>query len=148
MITLQPIDKDNWTQSIRLKAKTEQQSFIAPNLYSIAQVQFLDNFEAMAIYDDTTMVGFTMYGKDSDDGHYWMYRFMIDADYQGKGYGKQALQLVMEAIRNKPDRTDMMMLSYEPGNELGRQIYAKAGFEEIGITSWSEGEVVAQYRIQ
>ncbi len=45
----------------------EQQTFIASNLYSIAEVQFLDNFYAKGIYFDEKMIGFTMFGIDPDD---------------------------------------------------------------------------------
>ncbi|KOR90795.1 GNAT family N-acetyltransferase [Paenibacillus solani] len=147
MIRLQPIDKDNWTECIKLKAKPEQEKFIASNLYSIAQFQFLEHFEAMAIYDDQTMVGFTLYGLDSDDGNYWIYRFMIDGNHQRKGYGRQALQFIIEEIRNKPDRTDVLMLSFDPKNELARQLYVKAGFEEIGVMPWSMDESVATLKL-
>lgn len=143
MIRLQPVDKDNWTECIKLKAKPEQDKFIASNLYSIAQFQFLEHFEAMAIYDDQIMVGFTLYGLDSDDGNFWIYRFMIDGSHQRKGYGRQALQLIIEEIRSKPDRTDVLMLSFDPKNEQARQLYVKAGFEEIGVMPWSMDESVA-----
>lgn len=144
MIRLHPIDKDNWTECIKLKAKPEQEGFIASNLYSIAQFQFLEQFEAMAIYDEQTMVGFALYGLDSDDGNYWIYRLMIDGNFQGKGYGKAALRYIVEEIRNKPDWTDVLMISFDPKNELARQLYVKAGFEEIGVMPWSEGESVAK----
>ncbi|KOP67472.1 spermidine acetyltransferase [Bacillus sp. FJAT-18019] len=147
MIRLQPIDKDNWTECIKLNAKPEQEKFIASNLYSIAQFQFLEHFEAMAIYDDQTMVGFTLYGLDSDDGNYWIYRFMIDGNHQQKGYGRQALQFIIQEIRNKPDRTDVLMLSFDPKNELARQLYVKAGFEEIGVMPWSMDESVATLKL-
>jgi len=147
MIRLQPIDKDNWTECIKLKAKPEQEKFIASNLYSIAQFQFLEHFEAMAIYDDQTMVGFTLYGLDADDSNYWIYRFMIDGNHQRKGYGRQALQSIIEEIRNKPDRTDVLMLSFDPKNEQARQLYVKAGFEEIGVKPWSMDESVAKLKL-
>lgn len=144
MIRLQPVDKDNWTECIKLKAKPDQEGFIASNLYSIAQYQFLEHFKAMVIYHDQTMVGFAMYGLDSDDGNYWIYRYMIDAHHQGKGYGKQALRFIIEEIRNKPDRTNVLMLSFDPKNERARQLYVKAGFEEIGVMPWSMGESAAK----
>lgn len=65
-IYLNPIDKINWEEAIRLSVKEEQQTFIASNLYSIAEVQFLDNFYAKGIYLDEKMIGFTMFGIDSD----------------------------------------------------------------------------------
>nr|WP_263326715.1 GNAT family N-acetyltransferase [Neobacillus sp. Marseille-Q6967] len=73
----------------------QQKRFIASKLYSIGQVQFLENFEAMAIYADDQMVGFTLYGLDGDDNNYWIYRIMVDERFQGKGYGTRALQEII-----------------------------------------------------
>ncbi|MGQ0514953.1 GNAT family N-acetyltransferase, partial [Bacillus sp. D-CC] len=98
-IYLKAIDKSNWKEAIRLSVKKEQQTFIASNLYSIAEVQFLDNFYAKGIYLDKKMIGFTMFGIDSDDNNYWIYRLMIDKKFQGKGIGKQAIHLVIDEIR-------------------------------------------------
>lgn len=83
-IYLKPIDKNNWEEAIRLSVKKEQQTLIASNLYSIAEVQFLDDFYAKGIYLDETMIGFTMFGIDSDDNNYWIYRLMIDKNFKGK----------------------------------------------------------------
>ncbi|RKI20645.1 GNAT family N-acetyltransferase, partial [Bacillus thuringiensis] len=63
-IYLKAIDKSNWEEAITLSVTEEQQTFIASNLYSIAEVQFLDNFYANGIYLDEKMIGFTMFGID------------------------------------------------------------------------------------
>lgn len=63
-IYLKPIDKSNWEEAIKLSVKEEQQTFIVSNLYSIAEVQFLDNFYAKGIYLDNKMIGFTMFGMN------------------------------------------------------------------------------------
>ncbi len=44
MLILKPIIKGNWEEAIQLKVKEEQKPFMASNLYSIAEVQFLDQF--------------------------------------------------------------------------------------------------------
>ncbi|XEC96613.1 GNAT family N-acetyltransferase [Paenibacillus tarimensis] len=144
MITLKTIDKSNWEECIQLKPRFEQVKFIASNLYSIAEAQFLDGFTTKAIYFDGTMVGFTMFGLDPDDGNYWIYRFMIDGRFQGRGYGYLAIQLVIGEINKRQDRTAVLMLGYKPDNEQARRLYAKAGFQEEGIAPW--GEMLAKYR--
>ena len=52
-----------------------------------------------AIYCEEILIGFAMYGIDSDDGNYWIYRFMIDEQFQGRGHGKGAMKLIIEDIR-------------------------------------------------
>ncbi|XID95005.1 GNAT family N-acetyltransferase [Paenibacillaceae bacterium WGS1546] len=143
MISLRSVDQSNWEDCIQLKPKQEQQKFIASNLYSIAEFQFLPGLIMRAIYCDEILIGFSMYGLDSDDGNYWIYRFMIDERFQGRGYGKAAMQLIIHDIESKDDRTDVIMLGYKTDNEFARKLYSQLGFEEMGIASW--GEMLAKY---
>ncbi|MDR4943197.1 GNAT family N-acetyltransferase [Bacillus wiedmannii] len=143
-IYLQPIDKSNWEEAIRLSVKEEQQTFIASNLYSIAEVQFLDNFYAKGIYLDEKMIGFTMFGIDPDDNNYWIYRLMIDKNFQGKGIGKQAIPLVIDEIRrNNYANIPLIMIGYAPENLTAKFVYKQAGFIETELSSW--GEQLAVY---
>lgn len=146
ILSLKPIDKNNWVEAIKLSVKDEQQSFIASNLYSIAEVQFLENFYTKAIYLDNKIIGFTMFGIDSDDGNYWIYRLMIDKRFQGKGIGLQSIHLVIEEIRrNNNANISLIMIGYHPENLTAKFVYEKAGFIETELSSW--GEQLAKYTL-
>ncbi|MEI4603028.1 GNAT family N-acetyltransferase [Bacillus cereus] len=145
-IYLKPIDKSNWKEAIRLSVKEEQQTFIASNLYSIAEVQFLDHFYSKGIYLDGKMIGFTMFGIDPDDNNYWIYRLMIDEKFQGKGIGKQAIYLVIDEIRqDNYTSIPLIMIGYTPENLTAKFVYKKAGFIETKLSSW--GEQLAKYSL-
>lgn len=143
MIQLRGITKDNWEACTALRPADEQQRFVAPNVYSIAEAQFLDGFHSMAVYLDQMIIGYTLYGLDSDDHNYWIYRLMIDQQHQGQGYGLAAVQQVLERISNTEDRTDLVRIGYHPENERAKNLYSKAGFVEDGIAPW--GELLASY---
>lgn len=143
MICLRLIDQNNWEECIKLKLKQEQQDFIASNLYSIAESKIFPHLKIKSIYFSEVLVGFAMYGIDSDDGNYWIYRFMIDERFQGRGYGKSAMKLIIQDIANSNDCTDVIWLGYQPENEQGRRLYASVGFEEVGIAPW--GEMLAKF---
>ncbi|MDA1785013.1 GNAT family N-acetyltransferase [Bacillus cereus] len=145
-IHLKSINKSNWEEAIRLSVKAEQRKFIASNLYSIAEVQFLDNFYAKGIYVGNKMIGFTMFGIDPDDNNYWIYRLMIDEKFQGKGIGKQAIYLVIEEVRqNNNTNIPLIMIGYHPENLTAKLVYKKAGFIETELSSW--GEQLAKYSL-
>ncbi|GGG61289.1 GNAT family N-acetyltransferase [Paenibacillus radicis (ex Gao et al. 2016)] len=144
IIRLEQINRSNWEHCIRLKLKEEQQTFMASNLYSIAELQFLPGFKAAAVYLDDRVIGFAMYGVDPDDSNYWIYRFMIDESEQGKGYGTEAMKQLVGMIGSAFDRTDVIMLGYHPDNEGARRLYNRAGFQIEGIAPW--GEELASYR--
>ncbi|WP_020063225.1 GNAT family N-acetyltransferase [Bacillus sp. 123MFChir2] len=138
-MSLKKIDKRNWEDAIQLSVDQEQQPFIASNLYSIAEVQFLDNFYAKGIYLDNKIVGFTMFGIDGDDHNYWIYRLMVDKGFQGRGIGVHAIKLVIEEIRRMNDRNiPLIMIGYHPENLAAKFAYQKAGFVETELSSWGE----------
>ncbi|MBY0595014.1 GNAT family N-acetyltransferase [Bacillus bingmayongensis] len=145
-ISLKPIDKSNWKEAIQLSVKEEQRTFIASNLYSIAEVQFLDNFYAKGIYLDDKLIGFTMFGIDPDDNNYWIYRLMIDKEYQGKGIGIQAILLIIEKMRSINEKNiPLIMIGYNPKNLSAKLVYKKAGFVETEVSSW--GEQLAKFSL-
>lgn len=132
MLHLKTITKDNWVKAISLRVREDQVKFVASNAVSLAQLNFLENFHAKGIYHCEEMVGFALYGIDEDDHEYWIYRMMIDQKHQGKGYGKEAVKLVIDDIKNmKENRHQTITLSYEPTNEHAKRVYEKMGFQEI-----------------
>ncbi|MFF2091403.1 GNAT family N-acetyltransferase [Paenibacillus sp. NPDC058174] len=143
IIHLEQINRSNWEHCIELKLKEEQQAFMASNLYSIAELQFLPGFTAAAVYLENRVIGFAMYGVDPDDHNYWIYRFMIDETEQGKGYGTEAMKILIGMIMNAVDRTDIIRIGYHPDNEGARRLYSRAGFQIEGIAHW--GEELAAY---
>lgn len=147
MLQLRPITKDNWIKAISLKVREDQMNFVASNAVSLAQLNFLDNFYAKGIYLEDEMIGFTLDGIDEDEQQYWIYRMMIDKKFQGKGYGKKAIQLIIDDIRAmREDHHKTISLSYEPGNEVAKYIYSKMGFKEVdGLII--EGEQVARFML-
>lgn len=145
MLHLKTISKDNWWKAISLRVREDQVNFVASNVYSLAQLNFLENFHAKGIYLGDEMIGFTLYGIDEEDQEYWIYRMMIDQKHQGKGYGKEVVQRVIDDIRKmKEDRHLSITLSYEPTNEHAKRIYEKMGFQEVeGLII--DDEQVARY---
>jgi diamine N-acetyltransferase len=145
MLHLGTITKENWVKAISLRVRDDQTKFVASNAVSLAQLNFLENFHAKGIYHGEEMIGFTLYGIDEDDHEYWIYRMMIDQKHQGKGYGLEAVKLVIDDIKNiKEDHHKTITLSYEPANEHARYVYNKMGFQEIEGLIISD-EQVARY---
>lgn len=81
-VTLRAIDRDNWETCIQLAVAKDQQSFVASNLYSLAQAFVWPECVPLGIFEEDTMVGFLMWAKDHRDGQYWVYRLMIDHRFQ------------------------------------------------------------------
>lgn len=153
MVELRKITYDNFNECIKLEPNEEQKNYVASNIYSIAEAYVvLTNNECIpmpyALYNDDIMVGFIMlsYGEDDknkDENVYGIWRFMIDKKYQGKGYGKEAMEKALELIRTFPHgKASTVYLSYEPENIVAKSLYASFGFEETGEIE--EEEAVAK----
>ena len=155
LLTIQPVTKDNWRDLIKLKVREDQISFVASNLYSIAESQFVvDDDEqgqwilsVFGIYDHETPVGFFMYGLNYElpKMQAFISRLMVDEKYQKKGYGKFGLEKMI-AIFRADAGVKAVGISYEPENDVARHLYARYGFVETGEISG--GEVVAVLKLQ
>ncbi|KAA3663772.1 MAG: GNAT family N-acetyltransferase [Chloroflexi bacterium] len=83
VVTLREITKETVRSIIDLKVAPAQDNFVAPNAVSIAQAHFDDKAWFRAIYADETPVGFVMLFDDAEKPFYYLWRYMIDAKYQG-----------------------------------------------------------------
>src|SRR6478736_4760829 len=140
-MTLREITRENWEQSIRLTVTPEQVSYVASNAISLAHSKYEPEWIPLALYADDEIVGFVMYGVYRDEGKYWILRVMVDKRFQGKGYGRAAMRLLLDRLRAIPG-CDEVAISYEPENEVARHLYAACGFRETGEVI--EGETVAR----
>jgi diamine N-acetyltransferase len=117
-----------------------QTRLVAPNAVSLAQALFEPTAWYRAIYADETLVGFVMVEDDPTAQEYSLWRFMVAGPYQGRGFGRQALDLVVEYVRTRPGATELLT-SYVPGEGSPGDFYVKLGFEETGEVD-DDGEVV------
>jgi diamine N-acetyltransferase len=143
-IEIRDITKENLRSILRLDIKKEQAGFVASNAVSVAQSKFYPLWETYAFYNGNIPVGFVMFGPDEDDNTLWIIRMMIDKEYQGKGFGRQGLKLVLELIRSKYSVNEIY-LSFEPHNDTARKLYESFGFEDTGRIE--EGEIVYKLKL-
>lgn len=131
---IQEVTRDSLDACINLKLAEDQVHRIDPNVYSIAESKVDPTLTPYAIHLDDTVIGFVMTEYDSDEINerkYWVTRFMIDVSYQRKGYGKMAMQKVIERLK-KDKNCQFIGLSTEPDNEPALQFYQSLGFVNTG----------------
>ena len=88
-------------------------------------------------------VGFVMVYRDAAARVFYIWRFMIDARHQGRGFGRRALELLVDEARR--DGAGEVTLSVVPGEHSAREFYARLGFEETGELEGDE--VVMRLRL-
>jgi len=130
-VSLREITEDNLVSIMRLAVDKSQEQFVAHNAWSIAQGTYSELAWFRAIYADDEPVGFVMLELNPAKPEYYLWRYMIDQNQQGKGYGRQALELVIEFVRQQPSATQLL-LSYVPADGSAAPFYTKLGFVETG----------------
>lgn len=130
-VSLREITAETVRRICSLEVAESQRVFVAPNAISIAQAYFEPRAWFRAIYSGEEPVGFAMLEVDLAKHSYYLWRFMIDHRQQGKGFGRQALELVIAHVRALPEAT-ALELSYHPGPGEPAPFYARLGFQETG----------------
>ena len=136
-VALREVTEETLWSVLRLGVTEAQKKFVASNAVSIAQAHFSDYAWFRAIYSGDTPVGFVMLHVDEVKPEYYLWRFMIDKGYQGKGYGREALSRVIEHVRGLP-RAKELFASYVPKENGPGPFYAKLDFQETGELDGSE----------
>ena len=139
-VRLQPVTDDLRSRIAALELAPGQENLVADNASSLEEADEDEDARPRAVFAGGELVGFLMYDATSDGDNALIYRFMIDRAFQGRGYGKAALQLVLAEIAAL-DHIRRISICYEPENDGARQLYAKAGFVEDGIDE--DGEMIA-----
>ncbi|MEG1811278.1 MAG: GNAT family N-acetyltransferase [Clostridia bacterium] len=142
MITLKPIDRNNFIAILKLSVSVPQQEFVASNSFSLAQSKVQPECVPLAVYDGDVPVGFVMYAMDEDDLEYWIYRVMIDKSCQSRGYGREAMRRLIALIREDTAHR-IIYISFEPSNSWAMALYESMGFVPDGRIE--DGEIV--YRL-
>jgi diamine N-acetyltransferase len=98
-------------------------------------------------HDGDTLVGFVMISDGipaetlaADDdilGPYFLWRLLIDADAQGRGYGRATLDAVVAYLRTRPG-ADVLLTSCGAGEGSPQPFYERYGFVPTGEIKWDE----------
>lgn len=131
-VSLREVTKNNLWPVMKLRVSEAQERFVAFNSESIAEAYFSrESAWFRAIYADEAPVGFLMLDDRPHEQTYFLWRLMIDARYQGMGFGDQAMRLLIEHVKGRPGAVELRT-SYVPGDGSPRPFYERLGFTETG----------------
>lgn len=141
--TIQEVSADNWRQVIKLQVSSSQQSFIEPNAVSITESKYETRWVPVALYAGEELVGFAMYGKLPENGidEVWLDRFMIDHRFQGRGYAKIFIRMLIGRLKQTYG-CDKIFLSFYEDNKHAIRLYESLGFMLTDMRDCN-GEIIA-----
>jgi diamine N-acetyltransferase len=151
-VTLRPITSNTVHAVCRLKVLREQEQFVATNAVSLAEALFSPEAWYRAIYVDEEIVGFVMLWDETlsptpaAKPEICLWRFMVAAQHQGQGVGKQALAEIIRHVYSRPGIARFYS-SFVTG-ELGpEKFYLATGFSPTGDVD-EDGDVIIEYPLR
>ena len=147
MIHLEPITRENWRQAVFVTTDPKREcpldeKWVTSTAFSIVQSVYEPEWESRLILDDETVIGFVFYGWWERKQAPLFCRYTIDIDFQGKGYGKAALPVILAEMTWRYG-TRRIFLTLERENERAVHLYTAFGFVPTGETD--EGEDIYVY---
>lgn len=134
IIRLVDVDESNWLDVRGLSVGSGQERFLDSAVGIIARGYAYRSCRArvMGIAADDTIVGVALVRDlDEEPACYDLQQFMIDAHYQGRGIGTQALRLIVDelAAERKYDHVEVCV---KKDAATALHVYEKAGFVDTG----------------
>lgn len=129
-----PVTEENWMDVASLAVKEHQKNYVAPAVGILARgyVYRGCNGKVFAFEADGVIVGTALVREFTDEPlGYDLQQFMIDGRYQNRGYGSQALQLILEELR-KEGHYDHVELCVKKADAEAIRLYEKHGFTDSG----------------
>lgn len=145
MITFREIDKSNYMDCICLKVKDNQRGFVADNARLLAEARFEEGLYTRAIYSGDTMVGFVLFDYDTEIPGWCMSRFMIGAQYQGQGLGREAILRFLDYVKEQMSLRELY-IHVELENTVAFELYQKLGFRFVKQIQYEFDGVVYRER--
>ncbi len=131
-----------------MSLKPGQEQFIAPTSYAVAgAVVNPATAWQRVVLDGDEVVGFVSanFDADADEEHFRsvLWRINVDADDQGRGVGRFAVEKLLDEARVRG--MDRVAVLYEAGEDGPEAFFSRMGFVPVDETEY--GEVVAEIRL-
>ena len=145
IITLREVTAETVRAVTSLRVAPEQEGYVASNAVSIAQAYFARDAWFRAIHADEDLIGLamlrdgTLLQSENAKPEISLWRFMVAQEYQKRGYGREALSLLVSHARSRPGVTTLET-SYVQGPHGPKDFYLAFGFHHTGVVKAS-GEV-------
>ena len=136
MIHLAQIDETNFFAARTLSLHEDQRRFLDSPLGILARgyVYREQRARVLAVADGETVVGLLLV-KDMDEepACYDLQQFLIDSRFQGQGYGRAALGLLLDELRAEGKYADVEVCVHRD-NAAALRLFTAAGFLDTGYT--------------
>lgn len=146
-IDLVEITDDNSPSVIALRLAPGQERFVTSVADSLEEAARNPHGNPWfrAVYAGGQPVGFVMLSWDVEpqppdiNGPWFLWKLLIDLGHQGKGYGREVVEQIVEMVRDQGGTE--LLTSHVPGEGGPAGFYAKLGFVPTGELD-PDGELI------
>ena len=132
LIRKEKLNGKTFEKVLALKVTKNKRKFVASNLMSLAQTGlYHEHARSLVILNNDEPVGFMTLDWEEEERTVGLWRRMIDAKHQGKGYGKDALKVLIKQVKQEK-KFDLMPLSLVSENIIAYELYQSFGFKKTG----------------
>ena len=169
-ISLREITESNWRAVANLRLPPHQAGNLAPNPMSMCEGHYSEDAWMRAVYavdttnttdvadstdsnDSPSPIGFLMLALWPPTSGYYIWRLMIAAPYQGKGYGRDIVRAAIEYVRETyPEAKRLGVMSTPKEGCVAKGVKAEDSpfcfYEKLGFRQTEEpdedGEVMME----
>ncbi len=154
MIEAREISRKSVNPLLRLKVREDQALLVASNPVTIAQAHYEPNSWLRGLWSGELPVGLIAMidippaTPEADKGFptnvAYLWRLMIDADQQGKGFGREAMQLAFSQARIWGRSTLCLHVAEKAGSAI--EFYRKFGLEPTNRVDDGERLLIGSVR--
>lgn len=134
MIQLVDVTEHNWLDVVSLSVREEQKSFLDSPLGIVARgyIYRSCNAKVYGISNEEQIIGVALVKDlEEDPACYDLQQFMIDQRFQKKGYGTEALRLILSEL-SRERKYDQVEVCVHKNDAAALGMYQKVGFEDTG----------------
>jgi diamine N-acetyltransferase len=139
-LNARPVTRDTVQPLIGLTVRDDQRDLVSANVKTLAEAPYEPGAVVWGLWDGQVPVGLMamvdpdgvrLHGPFVQEGAAYLWRLMIAADCQGRGYGGQALRLAIDTARFWGARHLVTGVNDAPhGN---KPFYLHYGFRDTGV---------------
>ena len=134
------VDAANRDAVLRLDVSAEQRRYVGVIADLLAGAEHCGDGDTLTFRRDEDYVGYcrldaharSVAGRDFDLPARGLRGFFIDARWQGRGVGRQALLALLAWLAAHDPATRLLVLTVNCSNDAALTLYRRAGFEDSG----------------
>jgi diamine N-acetyltransferase len=151
VVALRPVTPANRAELEALRVSAGQERFVSNVAESLQEAAEEPDGRAIAwgVYDGESPVGFVMISDEVGSPEYiphFLWKLLIDARHQRRGYGTATLDLIVEYFRARPG-VEVLRTSAGQGEGSPIPFYERYGFERTGDVVFDD-EVLLRLRLR